>query len=154
MGQGDRPPSPPGLDQRIDELEALLAAARREKASADGWEAQNTPAHISASAAIPILDEEVTGPGPAHPVSVDAAGDAPAPQPVADAMPSPEAVPGQRLTPRQLVELGQRLQQRMDAELEELTDVIRSVVKRCILEELRKELPQVGNPAAKKPDSR
>lgn len=82
---------------------------------------------------IPVLDEEVAAP----------------------ALPA-TAAPGERLPPRQLVELGQRLQQRVDAELDDLADVIRTVVKRCILEELRKELPPAagsGTPNPHKPDA-
>lgn len=91
---------------------------------------------------IPVLDEEV----------------------VPSAAP-PEPEPGQaeedKLTPRQLVELGHRLQQRVDAELADLAEILRSVVKRCILEELRKELPAVSGrskssppaPGAHKPDT-
>ena len=81
-------------------------------------------------AEIPILDDEVVAPaGPDAPPPVSTTGD--------------------KLTPRQLVELGQRLQQRLDTELEGLADVIRGVVKRCILEELRRELP----PAAGRSES-
>ena len=88
-------------------------------------------------AEIPILDEEVITP------------------PGAGA-PAPMGTSTGKLTPRQLVELGQRLQQRMDLELEGLANVIRGVVKRCILEELRRELPPVAggpehNPAAPDP---
>ena len=91
-------------------------------------------------AEIPILDDEVVAP---------AGPDAP----------PPVATTGDKLTPRQLVELGQRLQQRLDTELEGLADVIRGVVKRCILEELRRELPPVigrsentpATPDSKKP---
>jgi hypothetical protein len=136
MAQGDRHSPPGALDQRIDELEALLAAARRDKAAVDG-------------SAIPILDDEVVPAGTA-PEGPAAGPDTPT---SAAAPESPDhGILDQRLTPRQLVELGQRLQQRMDSELEELTDVIRGVVKRCILEELRRELPQVGQAAARKPD--
>jgi len=84
-------------------------------------------------AEIPVLDEEVM-------VPVEASAPAPAG--------SIEA----KLTPRQLVELGQRLQLRMDAELGDLAEVIRGVVKRCILEELRKELPPVAATVPKKAD--
>lgn len=83
------------------------------------------PAHAD----IPVLDEEV--PAASEPVP-------------------PAADP--RLSPRQLVELGQRLQQRVDSELDDLAEVIRSVVKRCILEELRKELPPAGGAAPANPD--
>jgi hypothetical protein len=113
---------PVALDLSIDELEALLAAARRNQATPE--------------AAIPVLDDEVPGPTPVI-----------GPAPAAPAPGSEE-----RLTPRQLVELGQRLQQRLDSELEELADVIRNVVKRCLLEELRRELPPPGGGAAANPD--
>ena len=94
-------------------------------------------------AEIPILDEEVIAP---------TGSDAPAPVAA--------GTRDDKLTPRQLVDLGQRLQQRLDKELEDLADVIRGVVKRCILEELRRELPpvagrpgdQAGAPGSKKPD--
>ncbi|MBI1732260.1 MAG: hypothetical protein HYR49_05765 [Gammaproteobacteria bacterium] len=115
--------SPPGaLDQRIDELESVLAAAQHGKTAVD-------------AAAIPILDDEVV-------------------VPAVTPEPATEPAPEQKLTPRQLVELGQRLQQRVDSELNELAEVIRGIVKRCILEELRKELPHAGSPTtAKKPDT-
>ena len=71
---------------------------------------------------IPVLDDEVI-------VSAEPHG------------PAPVSTSADKLTPRQLVDLGQRLQQRVDAELEDLADIIRGVVKRCILEELRRELP-------------
>ncbi len=93
-------------------------------------------------AEIPILDDEVTA------AAVPGA-------------PAPAGTTEDKLTPRQLVELGQRLQQRVDTELEGLADVIRGVVKRCILEELRRELPPVAGrsdgpaaaPAPRKPDT-
>lgn len=117
MPDPDGKTPPAALDLSIDELESLLAEARRSQAQ---------PEH-----AIPVLDEEV-GATPAAPAAAPA-GDEP-------------------LTPRQLADLSQRLQQRVDAELEELADVIRNVVKRCILEELRKELPRPpGRGAAPKP---
>ena len=71
---------------------------------------------------IPVLDDEVI-------VSAEPHG------------PAPVSTTADKLTPRQLADLGQRLQQRVDAELEDLADIIRGVVKRCLLEELRKELP-------------
>lgn len=125
MPNSDGKNPPVALDLSIDELEALLAEARRNRPTPE--------------AAIPVLDEEVPGPDPAI---------AQASAPVAPA-PGPE----DRLTPRQLVDLGQRLQQRLDSELEELADVIRNVVKRCVLEELRRELPPPGA-AAPKPDKK
>jgi hypothetical protein len=96
-------------------------------------------------AEIPVLDEEVIAPA----------------ESAASTAPAPVGMKDEKLTPRQLVELGQRLQQRVDTELEGLADIIRGVVKRCILEELRRELPPVagrsaGHPVApgpKKPDA-
>ena len=61
---------------------------------------------------------------------------------------APDAPP--HLTPRQLVGLSQRLQQRIDAELGDLTEILRGVLRRCIQEELRRELP----PAPGRPESR
>lgn len=45
------------------------------------------------------------------------------------------------IDPRQLAELARRLEQRVESELADLAGVIRGVVKRCILEELRTYLP-------------
>ncbi len=87
--------------------------------------AQTTPADI------PVLDEEVLAPAEAH---------------------APASVATDNLTPRQLADLGQRLQQRVDAELDDLADIIRGVVKRCILEELRKQLPPVPGRSGDAPD--
>ncbi len=96
-------------------------------------------------AEIPVLDEEVIAPAgsamPAAPASV--------------------GMNDEKLTPRQLVELGQRLQQRVDTELEGFAEILRGVVKRCILEELRRELPpvtarsegQAVEPGSRKPDT-
>lgn len=125
MPNRDGDPRQSGLHLRIDELESLLAEAR------------GTPA--ADEARIPVLDEEVTatGPAPATPPQT--------PPPVA-----PAGIPP-RPTPRQLADLAQRLQHRLDAELEDLADVIRNVVKRCILEELRKELPPAGGAGTPKP---
>lgn len=82
---------------------------------------RDTDADPQGEARIPILDEVV------EPQDVPARSD-------------PEAA----LEPRQLVEISRRLQQRIDRELNELADVIRNVVKRCIQEELRSGLPPVS----------
>lgn len=69
--------------------------------------------------------------------------------PVLDDLVEPEDPQGPAATepalqPGQLVELSRRLQQRIDGELGELADVIRNVVKRSIMEELRSFLPPVA----------
>jgi len=122
MPTPDKPGTSPTLDLPIDELESLLADAQGIQVS---------------EAEIPVLDEEVIP------------GATPAASPP---MPAPATAGEDKLTPRQLVELGQRLQQRVDTELEGFAEILRGVVKRCILEELRRELPPVagrpGEPGA------
>ncbi|MBI2993941.1 MAG: hypothetical protein HYY48_07170 [Gammaproteobacteria bacterium] len=73
------------------------------------------------SAPIPILDE-LAGPADAQPVESS-------------------AVSSTGIDPRLLAELARRLEQRVELELADLAGVIRGVVKRCILEELRAWLP-------------
>jgi len=72
------------------------------------------------SAAVPVLDE------PAEAVTPDT---------------GPATVASAHMSPAQLVDLSHRLQQRLDQELGELTTVLRGVIRRCIQEELRRELP-------------
>ncbi|MGH8248340.1 MAG: hypothetical protein ACREUU_18125 [Gammaproteobacteria bacterium] len=69
--------------------------------------------------------------------------------PVLDDLVEPEdleapAAAERTLQPGQLVELSRRLQRRIDGELGDLADVIRNVVKRSIMEELRSFLPPVA----------
>ena len=52
---------------------------------------------------------------------------------------------GEKIDPRQLAEIARHLEHRLESELADLANVIRGVLKRCILDELRTYLPRTGS---------
>lgn len=116
MATPEKPSPHKSLHEDLEELESLLAGQERPAAGDNGGG--------QAPREIPVLDE-LAGPD-----------DYSKAEPAA-------ASPG-RIDPRQLAEIGRRLEQRLESELAELTGVLRGVVKRCILEELRSYVAPAG----------
>ena len=54
-----------------------------------------------------------------------------------------------------LAELNERLQARIDSELEDLAEVLRGIIKKCIVEELKTQAPsQAANHKPRAPDEK